>query len=150
MLYEKKRTFGLGPIDLATAAFAMVGQTGASANIYAGDLAVNATPATAGALDYEEANQHFPEENTLEIYGWETAASSGGASTLTVILQSSADGDSWKDEFTLSFLEDDIVKDALMYRSTIPAHAKRYMRLVLVVGTEAMTAGQILAMVRPL
>lgn len=144
MLYEKKRTFGLAPIDLADAAFTV------AASIYAGDLAVSATPATAGQLDYEEANQHFPDENTLEVYGWEDADSEADGATVAMTLQSSADAENWKDEFVHTFLQADIKEGELLYRQTIPAHAKRYLRIKLVVGTEVFTAGKILAFVRPL
>lgn len=144
MLYEKKRTFGLAPIDLADAAFTV------AASVYAGDLAVSATPATAGMLDYEAVNQHFPDENTLEVYGWETADSAADGATLAVTLQSSANGTDWKDEQVLSFLQAAIKEGALIYRGTIPGLAGRYLRIKLVVGTEVFTAGKILALVRPL
>lgn len=144
MLYEKKRTFGLAPIDLAAVVFA-VGDS-----VYAGDLAVSATPATAGALDYEAENQHFPEENTIEVYGWENAASAADGASVVMTLQSSVDGDTWKDEFSHTFLEGDIKDGDLLYRQTIPAHARRYMRIKLVVAGEVFTSGKILVMVRPL
>lgn len=150
MLYEKKRTFGREPIDLKSAALAMVGETGASAAVYAGSLGLSGTAATAGTLDYESDNQHFPEENTLEVIGWETAASTGKAATLTLTLQSSVDGSAWKDEVTFTLAEADIVKDELVRRFSIPAQAGRYMRLKLVGGVEAFTAGKLLALVRPL
>lgn len=144
MLYEKKRTFGSEPIDLTDSALTV------AASIYAGDLAVSGTPATAGYLDYERENQHFPDENTIEIIGWEDATSSGDSATLTVTLQSSSDATNWKDEFVIVIAEASITKDNLIYRSTVPAKAGRYMRLKLVVGTEVFTAGKILALVRPL
>ncbi|ADY13685.1 Bbp16 family capsid cement protein [Sphaerochaeta globosa] len=143
MLYEKKRTFGREPIDLTAAALAK------DAVVFVGQ-AVSATAGTAETLDYEADNQHFPEENTLEVIGWETAASVGKAATLTLTLQSSKDALSWKDEVAFTLAEADIVKDSLVRRFSIPAQAGRHMRLKAVVGTEVFTAGKVLALVRPL
>ncbi|NBK21688.1 MAG: hypothetical protein EOM68_06660 [Spirochaetia bacterium] len=150
MLYERKRTFGRGPIELKDAVFAMVGETGASAAVYAGSLGLSATPATAGTLDYEEDNQHFPEENTVEFIGWEDADSAADGATLTVTIQSSSDGAAWKDEVEFALVQGDIKKDGLIRRFTIPSQAFRHMRLKLVGGVEAFTAGKILALARPL
>ena len=144
MLYELKRTFGVAPIDLSDALFVI------DTDIYAGADGVSYTPATAGVLDYESENQHFPAENTLEIYGWETADSALDTAGLAVTLQSSEDGESWKDEFLLNFTQAVIVADRLIYRSTIPAHTGQKVRLKLTVGTEVFTAGKVLAAVRPL
>jgi hypothetical protein len=143
MLYEKKRTFGREPIDLTNEAFAVdtaayVGQT------------VNADEATAGTLDYEAEMQHFPEENTLEVIGWETATSALQGASVELVLQSSGDAVAWKDEVAFSVSEAEIVKDELIRRFTIPAQAGRHMRLKATVGGEVFTAGQILALVRPL
>lgn len=143
MLYEKKRTFGREPIDLAAAALAK------DAVVFIGQ-AVSTTAGTAETLDYEADNQHFPEENTLEVFGWETAASTGKAATITLTLQSSKDASVWKDEVSFTLAEADIVKDELVRRFSIPAQAGRHMRLKAVVGTEVFTAGKILALVRPL
>ena len=144
MLYERKRTFGGGAIDLTDAMFAV------GANIYAGALAVSATAETAGTLDYEEQNQHFPAENTLEIWGKADGVSAANGAELSIALQSSADGVTWKTEFTVVVADSDIVKEALAYRSTIPAQAGRHMRLILTAGGEVFTGGSILAVVRPL
>lgn len=143
MLYEKKRTFGREPIDLTDAAFA-VGD-----GVFAGQ-AVSATAKTALTIDYEADNQHFPDENTLEVYGFETAASTGKKATVALTLQSSDDESDWVDEVTFTLAEAEIEVGKLIKRFTIPAHAKRHMRLKLVVGTEVFTAGKILAFVRPL
>ena len=150
MLYEKKRTFGAEPIDLTDSLFAMVGETGASQNVYAGADGVSATPATAGTLDYEEANQHFPDENTLEVWGKADGASTGGEAVVTLTLQSSEDGEAWKNLQAIYLAEEDIKTERLAYRGTIPAHAGRHMRLLIVGGGEAFTAGKLLALVRPL
>ena len=150
MLYERKRTFGREPIDLKDAALAMVGETGASAAVYAGSLGLSGTTATAGTLDYESDNQHFPEENTLEVFGWEDAGSAADGATLTITLQSSANGTDWKNEVEFALVQGDIKKDELIRRFSIPAQAGRHMRLKLVGGVEAFTAGKILALVRPL
>jgi len=143
MLYEKKRTFGREPIDLTAAALAK------DAVVFVGQ-AVSTSAGTAGTLDYEADNQHFPEENTLEVIGWETAASTGKAATITLTLQSSKDASVWKDEVTFTLAEAEIVKDEMVRRFTIPAQTGRHMRLKAVVGTEVFTAGKILAFVRPL
>ena len=143
MLYEKKRTFGREPIDLTNAALTLGG------TVYIGQ-ALSGTEATAETLDYEADNQHFPEENTLEVFGWETAASTGKAATITLTLQSSKDASTWKDEVAFTLAEADIVKDELVRRFSIPAQAGRHMRLKAVVGTEVFTAGKLLALVRPL
>jgi hypothetical protein len=143
MLYEKKRTFGTEPIDLTDSALTVGG------TVYIGS-AVSGTAETAGNLDYEAENQHFPEENTLEVIGWETATSAGGAATVALTLQSSEDASEWKDEVAFTVSEDEVVENELIRRFTIPAQTGRYMRLKAVVGTEVFTAGQIFAMVRPL
>lgn len=143
MLYEKKRTFGREPIDLKGAAFAV------ATAAYVGQ-AVDAVEATAGTLDYEADNQHFPEENTLEVIGWEDADSAADGATLTITLQSSADGTVWKNEVEFALAQGDIKKDELIRRFSIPAQAGRHMRLKLVTGVEVFTAGKILALVRPL
>ncbi|NLF35482.1 MAG: hypothetical protein GX585_05910 [Clostridiales bacterium] len=150
MLYELKRTFGKGLIDLDDTLFDMVGVTGASQDVYAGDLDVDETPATAGYLDYEKANQHFPNENTLEIWGKETADSSGDTATVTITLQDSADANTFGDLYSLTLLQAVIIDGNLLFRATIPAHARRYLRLKVVTATEAFTAGKLLAFVRPL
>ena len=144
MVYEKKRTFSGDVIDLADAALEV------DAAVYAGSLALSATEATAGTLDYEFANQHFPEENTLEIIGWETADSAADGATLALTLQSSADGETWVDKMTINLLQADIVLNQLIFRSTIPATMGQHMRLKMVAGTEVFTAGKIFAVVRPL
>jgi hypothetical protein len=143
MLYEKKRTFGREPIDLTNAALAV--DTAA----YVGQ-AVDAVEANAGTLDYEAENQHFPEENTLEVIGWETALSAAKGASVALVLQSSPDAETWKDEVAFTVNEAEIVKDKLIRRFTIPAQAGRHMRLKATVGGEVFTAGKILALVRPL
>lgn len=143
MLYEKKRTFGREAIDITGTSFTT------NKTVYAGQ-AVNETAATAGVIDYEEQNQHFPDENTLEVLGVETAASTGGEATLTITLQGSADNNAWKDEVSFVVAEGDIKEGELIQRFTIPARMGRYMRLKLNVGGEVFTAGKIFALVRPL
>lgn len=143
MLYEKKRTFGREPIDLTATALAK------DAVVYIGQ-AVSTTAGTAKTLDYEAENQQFPDENTLEVFGWETAASTGKAATIALTLQSSDDEAKWRDEVSFTLAEADIVKDEMVRRFTIPAQAGRHMRLKAVVGGEVFTAGKILALVRPL
>lgn len=144
MLYERKRTFGKAPIDLTGADFVL------DTPVYAGADGVSGVAATAGTLDYETSNQHFPDENTLEIWGKAAATSAANGASLEVKLESSEDGETWKTEFIVGLDEADIKADALIYRSTIPAHAGRHMRGVLTVGGEVFTAGEILMLVRPL
>jgi hypothetical protein len=149
MLYEKKRVFGGGVIDLANALFAMVGATTDSQAVYAGS-AISATAATAGYLDYEEANQHFPDESTLEIWGKEAGASTGEAATVAFDLESSEDGETWTKIQSIYLAEADILNERLLYRGTLPGHAGQYLRLKNMVSGEAFTAGQVIALVRPL
>jgi hypothetical protein len=144
MLYEIKRTFGGAPIDLTGAEFVL------DTPVYAGADGVSATAETAGTLDYEASNQHFPDENTLEIWGNTDAASALNGASLEVKLESSEDGVTWRTELILGLDEADIKAHSLIYRSTIPAHAGRHMRGVLTVGGEVFTAGEILMLVRPL
>ncbi len=144
MLYEKKRTFGGEPLDLSAI-------TSGTAQ-YAGDIGMDVVANVAthvGALDYEVGNQHFPDQNTLEVIGWETAVSSGAA-TLTLTLQDSADGTTFADVMNFTVGKAAIVKDALLYRGTVPAGTRRFMRLKIDVGTANFSAGEILALVRPL
>lgn len=145
MLYEKKRTFGNIPIDLTDAALAV------DTPAYVGQ-SINAVQADAGTLDYEAENQHFPEENTIEFIGWETADSALDTATLKVSLlsKSGEDGASWKEEVSFTVAQADIVKDKLIRRFTVPAEAARHLQLALTAGTEVFTAGKILALVRPL
>ena len=143
MLYEMKRTFGREPIDLNNAALTVGG------TVYIGQ-AVSAVEETAGNLDFEAPNQHFPEENTIEVFGLDTAASAGNAATVALTIQSSEDASIWKDEVSFTVAEADILENKLIRRFTIPAQAGRYMRLKAVVGTEVFTAGSVVAMVRPL
>jgi hypothetical protein len=143
MLYEKKRTFAREPIALSD------GTLTVGASVYAGQ-ALGVTSETATYLDFEAENQHFPEENTLEVLGSEDADSVADGATVTFTLQSSADASSWKDELSFPVAQAEIVKDQLIRRFTIPAQARRYMRLKLVVGAEVFTAGKVLAFVRPL
>lgn len=143
MLYEKKRTFTRAPIALDDVSL------GVGVPAYAGQ-ALNTVEATAGTLDYEEQNQHFPEENTIEVIGWEDATSATGSATIEFTLQSSAEGDTWKDEVSFTVGVDEIKRNRLVRRFTVPAGTMRHMRSKLTVGTEVFTAGKILAMVRPL
>ena len=144
MLYEIKRTFGKEPLDLTAIT------TGTAQ--FAGDIGMNVAANVVthvGSLDYEATNQHFPNENTLEVIGWEDATSDGAA-TLTLTLQDSADGSTFGDVMSFTIGKDAIKVDALLFRGTIPAGTRRYMRLKLDVGTANFTAGEILALVRPL
>jgi hypothetical protein len=143
MLYEKKRTFGREPIDLASAAFAV------GAQVYVGQ-AISTVASTAETLDFEADNQHFPDENTLEVFGWENAASAAKGATVLVKLQSSRTGENWADEVSFALNESEIIKDKLIRRFTIPSNTMRHMRLLMQVGTEVFTSGKILAFVRPL
>ena len=143
MLYEKKRTFAREPIALNSAAIAV------GVPAYAGQ-ALSAVAATAGTIDYEEANQHFPDENTIEVIGWEDATSATSAATVAVVLQSSADASAWKDEVAFTLGVSEIKRNQLIRRFTIPSQTRRHMRLKLTAGTEVFTAGKMLALVRPL
>ena len=145
MLYEKKRTFGNIPIDLTDAALAV------DTPAYVGQ-SINAVQADAGTLDYEAENQHFPEENTLEVIGWETATSAlEGATVKVALLSKSGDeGAEWKEELAFSIAQAEIVKDQLIRRFTVPAQAARHLQLAMTVGGEVFTAGKLLVLVRPL
>lgn len=153
MLYEIKRNFGKGNIELKNAVFAMVGETLLSQDVYAGPLGVSATPATAGSVDYEAKNQQFPDNNTLEIYCLETGASAGKTATVAITLQSSADdGTTWKNHYVSTFAEAALVKNEAipLQRMTLPGDCGALIRLSIVVGAEAFTAGQLFAVARPL
>jgi hypothetical protein len=141
MLYEKKRMFAQGVIDLTS----LVVDTPA----YAG-LAFGTDETAASAIDYEAENQQFPDANTLEVFGSTTADSSSDTATLTLTLQSSEDKETWKDEVSFTLSQSEITEGALLRRFTVPAQAHRYLRVKLVAGTEAFTAGKIFALMRPL
>ena len=141
MLYEKKRMFGQGVIDLTSLAL--------GTPAYAG-MAFGTDEATASAIDYEAENQQFPDANTLEAFGSTTATSAGGTATLALTLQSSKDKATWKDEVSFTLGQSEITEGTLLRRFTVPAQAHRYIRIKLAVGTEAFTAGKIFALMRPL
>jgi hypothetical protein len=146
MLYELKRLFGREVLDLADddPAFAV------DTPVYAGQL-VSTTAGTATYIDFEAANQQFPDNNTLELWCREAATSDGDA-TLAIVLQSSADAETWRDELTLNFALADIVLSTStpLRRFTLPAGCGQYLRLKLTVGTAVFTAGQLFIPVRPL
>lgn len=153
MLYETKRNFGNGNIELKNAVFAMVGETLLSQAVYAGPLGVSATPATAGSVDYEAKNQQFPNLNTLEVFCLETADSTTDTATAAVTLQSSADaGTTWVSHYTSTFTQAMLVKsmDIPVLRMSMPGDCGALVRLKVVVGAEAFTAGQLFAVARPL
>lgn len=72
-----------------------------------------------------------------------TTATSGGAGTLTPVLQDSADGSTWADALVgpTSALAA-LVAGATLWQTSPPAGTRRYLRVVFRVGTAALTAGK--------
>lgn len=137
MLHELKRTFNKGVISLSDAPLAK------DTAVYAGET-LNTVRASAGYLDWEKENQHFPAENTIEIFGMEKATSALNGASLHVSIQSSEDASTWKTEYEFDLEQADIVGDTtLLKRMSIPAKASRYMQAVLTVEGEVFTAGSI-------
>ena len=136
MLYEKKRTFTGDVVDLSDALLAV--DTAA----YAG-TSLAATSAGAGALDYEVENQHFPDENTIEVYGKEDADSAADGASVAVAILSSADGETYKTEVEFTLAQASIKDGKLLKRFTIPAQASRYLQAKLTVAGEVFTAGKL-------
>ena len=146
MLYEKKRLFGKAVLDIGVGATYDVDTA-----VYAGS-AISTVEATAAAIDYEAENQQFPNNNTLEIWVRE-AAVSGGESNVTIALQSCATVDgTYRTELSMTFAKAVIVIDEAkpLMRFSLPASSLQFLRLKLTVDTTVMTAGILLAVVRPL
>ena len=75
----------------------------------------------------------------------DTAFTSGGAGTLAVSFQDSANGSSWRVNTiqTRAFALDELVEGARLVAIPLPFEVRQYMKVVYTVATAAMTGGTV-------
>jgi len=96
-------------------------------------------------IDTQVANSNLGEGKPLKLYcKVNTAFTSGGAATLVVSLQSSADDSTYVVEAqSREFALADLVAGLDLLSIDIPRKHRRYLKMVYTIGTAVMTAGAI-------